>query len=786
MVAFLTRLCSTGVAAEPARNPSHVTDDDIQTSEPPFFFERLGLAGDADERAIKRAYARELKLIDLDADPAAFQVLREAYEAALSSARLGGALQLQGSDPAFDEIDRAAREMQLPTVPRRAPGTPDKAAPAGLDEADEAHEEYVVADPDELAEQVLGEFLAHCATLVDAHDSGPWEAQLRAALADARMLHVDARKVFEQRIANLLAAGWRAGHHCLLPAAVKVFEWGADRRRVQSLGNAGYTLYFAIEQRAVHELQYDEVRRQQRELVARLRDPAPPTTDELIALMPVLGTLEAHFPAWLSLISDADNIARWHRLDRDVSWFARVIRRRDLRIAIVPAMLTLLLFGAIIFFGGDAPDKPDVAAANIAAQYVEEGDKLLDQDMQVEAAASYERAIAADPAYASAYAGRALALIFQSKYEQAEPDLKTLESLDPDNAVLFRARGLIAHRQDRFAEAIAAYTRSLELNQDNTYTLLQRGNAYLADKQLDAALGDADRVLALEPAHTSARYLRARVFNARNDIAAAKGEAEAVMRSVDKRGPAAFGAAAFILRELGDHAGAVAAMDKYIAASPGAAQFVTRSQMRQPSDFAARRNDLEAALNIEPDSVPANLGLLRLEIEAKRWDAVIAVASGAMARKSMKDEKQFLLLSRGVAYAKRDSQELAGADFDAARMMATTAVELNNLCYEMAVQNVALQRAMEMCDASLAQAPDAVHTLDSKAFTLMRMRQYRQALPLYEGLIKASPEDASFLYGRGVALYRLGDKAAGKRDIKAALAMNAGVGDYYARLDMRP
>ena len=91
-----------------------------------------------------------------------------------------------------------------------------------------------------------------------------------------------------------------------------------------------------------------------------------------------------------------------------------------------------------------------------------------------------------------------------------------------------------------------------------------------------------------------------------------------------------------------------------------------------------------------------------------------------------------------------------------------------------------------MCDASLAQAPDAVHTLDSKAFTHMRMKQYRQALPLYEGLIKASPDDASFLYGRGVALYRLGDKAAGKRDIEAALAMNAGVGDYYARLDMRP
>lgn len=86
-------------------------------------FEHLGIAADADERTIKRAYAAKLKTTRPDEDPEGFQRLHEAYQAALDWVRSGP------HDEWGDEIEARAAADRAPSADE-APTTSGDAATA--------------------------------------------------------------------------------------------------------------------------------------------------------------------------------------------------------------------------------------------------------------------------------------------------------------------------------------------------------------------------------------------------------------------------------------------------------------------------------------------------------------------------------------------------------------------------------------------------------------------------------------------------------------------------------
>jgi tetratricopeptide (TPR) repeat protein len=677
-------------------------------------------------------------------------------------------------DP-FDEIGRAAAELALQPAPARAALSAERAAPASADPG---------PDPDALAQQVFAGFALQCATLDDAHGASSWERELRAGLADARLIDVAARQAFQQRIADLLAQGWRPGHHLLLSAASKVFEWGTDGRRVSALGAAGHTLRVANEQRALLDQQPDAVRAAQQRLIARLRDATPPATKELIDLMPTLATVEARFPAWLALTVDADNVARWHQLDQSLPSWRRMVRRRAYHMIVWPVLVALVVSAGILS-GYGMPGRKHPAQA-IVTQHLAQGTRFLDNDEDAKAVRSFDRVIQEDPDNASAYAGRAMALVKLSQKTRALADLEKLESLEPLSPVVPRARGLLAEKEGRHRDAIVAYTRSIKLDPQSAYTFTVRGYAYKSLGKLDKALNDADRALDIDPGRPWAHLLRARVFMQRKDVARAKAEAEAVLGGADRQGDAAYRIAAAIHDEMGDRPGALAVMDKAVAASPVAANYLNRSHWRPLADVAARRKDIQAALRLEPGSRLALRLLVRVEMQDKQWDTVVAAASRALALDSMKDDMLFLMSSRGTGYAKLGDTEKAAADFESARLAATSANDLNTLCYGMAVHDVALETALANCEASLEQEPGAWPTMDSKAFTLLRMKRYREALAVYDATVGDGRPNANPLYGRGVVKHRLGDRSGGQADIEAALAINPNIGADFALMGLFP
>lgn len=99
-------------------------------------FTALGLDGDADERQVKRAYARQLRTTRPDDDPAGFQRLNEAYQTALQWCRMRADVTPETpdapdtSDTHDAQSDRVPADIDEPSLPPLSPTPTPHALPA--------------------------------------------------------------------------------------------------------------------------------------------------------------------------------------------------------------------------------------------------------------------------------------------------------------------------------------------------------------------------------------------------------------------------------------------------------------------------------------------------------------------------------------------------------------------------------------------------------------------------------------------------------------------------------
>lgn len=231
-------------------------------------------------KEIKRAYARELKLIDLEKNPEAFQKLRAAYEAALKNAH------------------------QPETAPVQAPAAPaDTAPPAPLPEA-EALTELI-------AQLRLG--IANTAQGRVADDEMIWKDDIRALLERLRPLNLAAQAEFEHQVGILLLGGWRPGHEALLMAASEVFGWNEAGWRWDNLGPNGATLDAALALRHCLEHFEESERRHFRYIIRDLRQEYEPSKEALVRDLPYAEFLEKQFAPLLAILTIPGRVEAWRQ-----------------------------------------------------------------------------------------------------------------------------------------------------------------------------------------------------------------------------------------------------------------------------------------------------------------------------------------------------------------------------------------------------------------------------------------------------------------------------------------
>ncbi|WP_338243049.1 DUF3857 domain-containing protein [Aurantiacibacter hainanensis] len=246
-----------------------------------------------------------------------------------------------------------------------------------------------------------------------------------------------------------------------------------------------------------------------------------------------------------------------------------------------------------------------------ADDLMNQGLALMDAGEWRAARAVMDRVVSIEPENSWGYANRAVILARLGDTEAARADIVEARSRDPQNYVASHAEGLIASIARDWDAAIAAYTAAIEMNEDNYFAYGQRAEAYASKEDFDSAIADADRLLDIQPenawGYISKGFLLARAR--RTD------ELEAHVTRMEKAFPAdpsIASAASQMLADAGLEESAAVLLERAVVDGGSPIALVTRAGQRPDDANDMKLADLDEALAIDPDFIPALMARARV------------------------------------------------------------------------------------------------------------------------------------------------------------------------------
>jgi tetratricopeptide (TPR) repeat protein len=417
-----------------------------------------------------------------------------------------------------------------------------------------------------------------------------------------------------------------------------------------------------------------------------------------------------------------------------------------------------------------------------ASALIDRGNMLLDNRRFADALVDFSDAIEMEPKNSLAMAQRALALVWLRHFDEAAKHIEAALALNPKQIAAFRARGMMGQFKQDYRAAIAAFSEVLGLDPSDAFSLGNRAIANMALNNNEAALADAERALKLSPwwieQHGRRMELLLRLGRPGEAVAAIDAM---VAANAENLNAALFAALAY--RQLKRMDLALKLLDPLVAAKPQAAIYIVRADVRDGADVAGRMADLEAALALEPKNTDALLKKLHLQVG--QADYANAVAGYTALIERLPGQKMLHLL-RGIAYAKAGDIGRSREDFAMARDKTTDAGVLNNLCWTKAISGVALEIALEECDAALVREADSAAILDSRAFVLLRLGRLDDAIAGYDKALLKAANLPTANFGRAIAWSRKGDQAKADADFSEARKLRPLIDEEFARYGVTP
>lgn len=398
------------------------------------------------------------------------------------------------------------------------------------------------------------------------------------------------------------------------------------------------------------------------------------------------------------------------------------------------------------------------------------GNQMLNAGRYADALVDFEDATLIDPGSVAAWAHLGLAQTWLRDFDEAGKSFAKAEAIDPDEPVLLRGQGLLAEFRRDPETAIAAFGRALEIDPDDSFARYHRARNHWSRRNAAAALADADEALESNPGWIELYMLRAEAHHALGEDDKALDQIELAKRRASPSPGALKFLASGIYRLLGRYDEAVEMLKSLAEQGPDPAAFAA---IEDPEQRAATELRSQTFLLSQ---------ISQLQMEAQDYAGALETIDRAIA---LDPDEPASRTARGIALWRLGRLDEAQDAFAGSRQRASGAMTLNNICYMKAIAGVALEKALEECQASLKEMPDFPPTLDSRALVYLRLGRLDDAIADYDRAIESTPEMAQSFFGRALAWMGKGDLAKAKADAAEALRLNPAIEREFERGGLR-
>ncbi|HEU4957462.1 MAG TPA: DUF3857 domain-containing protein [Sphingomicrobium sp.] len=354
----------------------------------------------------------------------------------------------------------------------------------------------------------------------------------------------------------------------------------------------------------------------------------------------------------------------------------------------------------------------------------------------------------------------------------ATAEVKELIGHDPKNSGDYFQAAVKLLKKDETAQALGALNKAIEMAPRDANPRSTRAHIRMSEGDTAGAQSDAEAALKLDPSNVAMRRLLAELLRKSGNLEGAYAQAEAISKLDSTTAQMNRGE---ILLSLGRTEEALAAFDRALVYEKDPMIHVRRAQALSASDKNGRRRELDAGLKLNPTDAPTLVGLSQIASQLGDHNQALALLDQAFLKSP---DDVHIRHARAIEMLLAGKEAPADKEFDALSAKDLTASELNELCWSKALANVALDRALEECDRSLAK-DESPATHDSKGTVLLRQSRFDDAIEEFDTAMRDG-EFAAPLYGRSIAYARKGDQTKSDADAAKATKLTPGIERIYA------